>query len=64
MEDIIEKGIKNNESKIPEHLIANKNTYSSNSKRFLESTTIIKGGDPFNAVKFVRQVRSGDYDIP
>ena len=63
--DMIEKGIETKrKNKIPDHLIANKDTYDPDPKRFLESAGFIKGCKPFNAVKLVREVRSGEYDIP
>lgn len=61
--EVIEKGLESAEVKIPEYLIGNKDTYNPDPKRFLESGGIIKGCKPFNAVKLVREVRSGDYDI-
>jgi predicted DNA-binding protein len=65
LNEIIEKGLEDkNKIKIPDYLIANKDTYNPDPKRFLESAGIIKGCKPFNAVKLVREVRSEEYDIP
>ncbi|MCL2114979.1 MAG: hypothetical protein FWH29_02025 [Methanobrevibacter sp.] len=67
LNEIIEKGIEakiKTKNKIPNYLIANKDTYNPYPERFLNSAGMIKGCKPFSAVKLVKQMRSGDYDIP
>jgi len=65
LDEILEKGIETKiKNRIPNYLIGNKDTYKGDPKEFLESGGFIKGIKPFNAVELVRQVRSGDYDIP
>jgi len=71
LNEIIEKGIETKtkektrtRTKIPNYLIANKDTYDPNPDRFLKSAGMIKGCKPFNAVEMVRKMRNGDYDIP
>ncbi|KZX10980.1 hypothetical protein [Methanobrevibacter curvatus] len=60
LEEVIKKGLKETEPKIPEHLIANKDTYNPDPKRLMESAGFIKGVKPFNAVELVREMRRGE----
>ncbi|MDR0900198.1 MAG: hypothetical protein LBM26_00900 [Methanobrevibacter sp.] len=60
LEDIIEKGLRNTESKIPDYLIGNKDTYDPNPERRLSFAGFIKGVKPFNAVELVREMRRGE----
>ena len=64
LEDIIKKGLENTEPKIPEHLIANKDTYNPNPEKHAKMAGFIKNVEPFNAVKLVREMREGGHDIP
>jgi len=63
LEDIIKKGLKDTESKIPEHLILNKDTYNPNHERLMGMAGIAKHGKPFSAVDLVRKMREGRHDI-
>ena len=47
----------NKKNKIPDYLIANKETYNSNYKE--NNAGLIKNVKPFNAVKLIRDVREG-----
>ena len=47
----------NKENKIPDYLIANKDTYNPNYKE--NNAGLIKNVKPFNAVKLIRDVREG-----
>jgi len=60
MNDLIAKGIEKSESKIPEHLITNKDTYNPNPERVMKMAGVIKGCKPFNAVELVREMRKGE----
>jgi len=64
LEDIIKKGLKDTESKIPEQLILNKDTYNPNHERLMGMAGIAKHGKPFSAVELVRKMREGGHDIP
>lgn len=64
MNDYIVKGLKNEEktkSKIPEHLILNKDTYNPDPEKRRESAGIGTTDKPFNAVKLIREMRNGGY---
>lgn len=63
MNNYIIEGLKNedkNKNKIPEHLILNRDTYNPDPERFLRMAGIVKDCEPFNAVKLLRKMRSGD----
>ena len=64
LEDLIEEGLKNKESQIPDYFIGNKDTYNPNHERLMSNAGIAKHGKPFNAVKLVREMRDGGHDIP
>ena len=64
MNDYLIAGLKNEEkpkSKIPEHLILNKDTYNPNPERRRKFAGTIKYGKPFSAVKIIREMREGGY---
>jgi hypothetical protein len=57
--EIIEKGLKNSETKIPEHLILNKDTYNPDSEKRRKCAGIGATDKSFDAVKVIREMRSG-----
>jgi len=64
MNDYIITGLKNeknNKSKIPEHLILNKDTYNPNPEEHAKMAGIVKNCKPFNAVELIREMRNGGY---
>ena len=64
MNDYIAEGLKNEEkpkSKIPEHLILNKDTYNPDPERLLKMAGIGTTDKPFSAVKIIREMREGGY---
>ena len=64
MNDYIVKGLKNEEktkSKIPEHLILNKDTYNPDPERRRKFAGTIKYGKPFSAVELIREMREEGY---
>ena len=59
---ILERGIKNEtKNKIPEHLIANKDTYNPDPKLTRELIGIIKTDKPFDTAKAISEVRNREY---
>ena len=64
LEEIIEKGLKSAEPKIPKHLISNKDTYNPNmTKKELNSFVgIADAPKGFDVVKAVEDVTAGKYD--
>ena len=64
LEDVIERGLEDKNNKIPNYLIGNKDTYNPDFKRRRRFAGIGSSDKPFNAVKLVREVRRGNYDIP
>jgi len=64
MNDYIVEGLKNEtkkKSKIPEHLILNKDTYNPDPERRRASAGIGTTDKPFSAVKIIRKMRDGGY---
>ena len=64
MNDYIVEGMKNEaikEGKIPDYLIANKDTYNPNPEEHLKMAGIAKYGKPFNAVKMINEMREEGY---
>jgi len=60
--EIIEKGIEvRTKNKIPEHLIANKDTYDPDHERLMAFSGIIETDEPFDTVKAIRKVRNMEY---
>ena len=60
--EIMEKGIEvKTKNKIPEHLIANKDTYDPDSELTRELIGIIKTKKPFDTAKAIREVRNREY---
>ena len=57
--DILKKEIETTKNKIPEYLIANKDTYNPDPESFLKNAGFIKNVEPFDAVKLIREVREG-----
>ena len=58
--DMIKKEVKNRtKNKIPDYLIANKDTYNPDPERFLGNAGFIKNVKPFDAVKLIREAREG-----
>ena len=61
LNEVLKIGIETKtKSKIPDYLIANKDTYNPDSKRLMKSAGFIKGYKPFSAIKLVEEMRSGD----
>ncbi|WP_067259449.1 hypothetical protein [Methanobrevibacter cuticularis] len=63
LEEVIKKGLKETEPKIPEYLIANKDTYNPDPEKHAKMAGFIKNVEPFDAVKLVREMREGGHDI-
>ena len=60
--EIIEEGIKSKtKNKIPEHLIANKDTYDPSHESGRSMIGIIKTDEPFDTAKAIMEVRSMEY---
>jgi len=60
--ELIKKGIESKtKNKIPEHLIANKDTYDPDHKRLMSMSGIIKTDEPFDTTKAIRKVRNMEY---
>jgi len=57
--DILKKEVEKPKSKIPDYLIANKDTYDPDYKDNGELAGIIDYCEPFDAVKLIRDVREG-----
>jgi hypothetical protein len=57
--DTLKKMVETTENKIPDYLIANKDTYNPDSERMRNHAGFIKNCKPFNAVKLVRETREG-----
>jgi hypothetical protein len=57
--DILKKEIKATKNKIPDYLIANKNTYNPDYDKEGKNAGFIKNIKPFDAVKLVRDMREG-----
>ena len=52
---------KETENKIPEHLIANKDTYNPDPDRIMSRAGIIKTKEPFDTAKAIDEVRKREY---
>jgi hypothetical protein len=60
--DMIEDGIKlKTKNKIPEHLIANKDTYDPDPERLMSMSGIIEIDEPFDATEAIREMRNRGY---
>jgi len=60
--EIIEKGIETKtKNKIPEYLIANKDTYDPDHERLMSMSGIIKTDEPFDTAKAIKEVRNMGY---
>lgn len=60
--EIMEKGIDvKTKNKIPEHLIANKDTYNPSHERRMSFSGIIETDEPFDTAKAIREVRNMEY---
>ena len=65
MNEYLIAGLKNedkNKSKIPEHLIANKDTYNPDPERRMKMAGIIKTDEPFDVAKALEEIRTRKYD--
>ena len=64
MNDYLIAGLKNEEekkSKIPDHLIANKDTYNPDPERRKKFIGIIKTDEPFDVAKALEEIRTRKY---
>jgi hypothetical protein len=61
--DLLEKGIESTKTKnkIPDYLIANKNTYNPDSERIKEMIGIIETDEPFEVAKAIDEIRTRKY---
>ncbi|MEA4957923.1 hypothetical protein SDC9_37520 [bioreactor metagenome] len=60
--EVLKKGLEaKSKNKIPEYLIANKNTYNPNHKRRMSFSGIIETDEPFDTCKAIREVRNRKY---
>ncbi|MBZ9570594.1 hypothetical protein KQY27_03415 [Methanobrevibacter sp. TMH8] len=60
--EILEKGIESmSKIKIPEHLIANKDTYNPDHERIMSYSGIIETDEPVDVTKAIREVRNKEY---
>ncbi|MCL2115300.1 MAG: hypothetical protein FWH29_03670 [Methanobrevibacter sp.] len=57
--ELIEKGLKESEPKIPEHLILNKDTYKPDPEKRRKYAGIGTTDKSFDAAKLIREMRSG-----
>ncbi|MDR1819658.1 MAG: DUF6364 family protein [Methanobrevibacter sp.] len=59
--EYLRKGLEaeKDKNKIPDYLIANKTTYNPDPDRIMKSSGFIKGVEPFDAVKLVKEMRRG-----
>jgi len=57
--DILKKKIEPPMNKIPDYLIANKDTYNPDPESFLKNAGFIKNVKSFDAVKLIRDAREG-----
>ena len=55
---ILKKEFFDSQNKIPEHLIANKDTYNPNHEKIMKSAGIIETKKPFDTAKAIKEVRS------
>jgi len=61
LNEVLKIGIETKtKSKIPDYLIANKDTYNPDPQRLMNSAGFIKGSKPFSAIKLVEEMRRGD----
>ena len=62
LNEIIEKGIKTKtKNKVPDHLIANKDTYNPNPERRMKFAGIFKTEAPFDVDKAIKEIRTRKY---
>jgi hypothetical protein len=57
--DILKKEVEKPVNKIPDYLIANKDTYDPDYKGMEKNAGFVKNVAPFDAVKLIRDVREG-----
>lgn len=59
---ILEKGLEfKSKNKIPDHLIANKDTYNPDHERLMSFSGIIETDEPVDVEKVIREVRTREY---